>query len=152
MFRTWLPILCCCSAVACTSLLGSTGAPGTTASEQSPSSNSQPASTGDMKDMAFTETFAATYAGKVSGYVVKVLSVPEGMDDNRPYPAETWLVQDKKLRTIGFITPGGDAYLFVNSNTSKALRSFGTRKSKIGLILGLPGVPQLRTAAPGAGS
>src|SRR5262245_34924859 len=62
------------------------------------------------KDLQFSETFEVRFGEDFVGYVVDVLPVPAGIVDERQYPEDTKLIQDKDFKLLGFISPRGTIY------------------------------------------
>ncbi|MFT7462614.1 MAG: hypothetical protein ACI9EF_000956 [Pseudohongiellaceae bacterium] len=71
-----------------------------------------------VEQYAYTHTHEIRFGmdGFVSGYLVEFLTLPDGIEAERDYPAGTVLLQDLQLKTIGMISPGNQAYAFDESD------------------------------------
>lgn len=100
-------------------------------------------------DMQYMATYEIRFRGKLSGYLLEVLEVPEGVQDLRGYPPGTSLIQDTELTFIGFISPGGTTYRFNDVGEASAV-GFGSRDKSIASFFRKNDEPTLVSIHPGA--
>jgi hypothetical protein len=93
-------------------------------------------------DMAFTATYEIRFGDELVGYLVEVMDVPEGIDDQRGFPPGTSIIQDTELSFVGFITPGGRSYRFDDHGDASAV-GFGNRDKSIATFFRKNGYPTL---------
>jgi len=75
------------------------------------------------RQMAFTHTHEVNFgeSEQVVGYLVEFLRVPEGVVDERTFPAGTVLLQDLEFKTVGLITPGQEGVAFDDQGVPTSL-------------------------------
>jgi len=98
---------------------------------------------------AFTRLVEVRFGADLepSGYLVEFAALPLGIRDERLYTSGSVLVQDRGLRDLGFITPGGHAYAF--DAQGKALdRGWLARDAHVRALLGGSGPPRYRVLSP----
>jgi hypothetical protein len=93
-------------------------------------------------DMAYTATYEIRFGKELVGYLVEVMEVPEGIDDQRGFPPGTSIIQDTDLVFIGFITPGGRSYRFNEQGEAVAV-GFGNRDKSVATFFMKNGYPTL---------
>jgi len=102
------------------------------------------------REHAYTILTEVTFDGETqpAGFTVEFAPLPLGIEDERPYPVGTVLVQDSALENLGFITPRGRAFAFDTDGNSHD-RGFGKREAQIATLLGrTSGVLRLRRVSP----
>lgn len=117
--------------------------------EQDPADAPHPAL---ARQLAWTHTHEIRFGEDsfVSGYLVEFLTMPAGLEDDRPYPAGTVLLQDEQLRDIGMISPDNRAYTFDAQGRIVDL-GHGGRDDQVAAIYGRQERPTFTSILPGTG-
>lgn len=104
------------------------------------------------RSLAWTHTHEIRFGEDsfVSGYLVEFLTMPAGLDDNRPYPAKTVLLQDTQLNDVGMITPGNRAYTFDDQGQIVDLGVSG-RNDQVCTVFSRRERPRYTSLTPGTG-
>ena len=98
--------------------------------------------------LAYTESFEIRFGDELCGFLVEVQPVPAGETDARPYTPGTAVIQDKDLRTLGFISPHGTTYRFNAEGEAKPV-GWGSRNQSIAAFFRRNGSPRILAVATG---
>jgi hypothetical protein len=92
---------------------------------------------GIAREHAYTRMLEVRVVDDITivAYLVEFEDLPIGVIDERPFPIGTALVQDVKLNTVGFLTPGGEAFRFDDDGASHSL-GHGSRHELVARVLG----------------